>query len=370
MLEIRYSYIKLLQLSQEIFEHFGFSKEDSLTAAQNLLMADLRGIESHGVARLRGYLRLIEQKRINPKATPCIIRENATTAVLDADQSLGLIVAEKAMDIAIAKAQESGVGMVSVGNSSHFGIAGTYVLKALTENMIGVSMTNASALVAPTRGKTRLLGTNPIAVGVPSLSYPSFLADLATTTAANGKLEILQRKGQEAPYNWLQDAEGLPTSNANALKIGGALLPLGGDELHGSHKGFALGSIVDIFSGVFSGANFSAWVPPFPAYVPIPENPVGKGIGHFFMAMRIDNWEEEQVFLSRMDQWIESVLNTTPIDPLKPVIVPGMPEHQAYQNNLENGIALHPIVIEEINELLKELDLYDKHHLSSNLQGA
>src|SRR5690606_39007648 len=147
----------------------------------------------------------------------------------------------------------------------HFGIAGYHSMMALEQDMIGISMTNASPLVAPTFSTERLLGTNPISVASPAGEEPPFVGDMATTTAANGKLEILQRKHQDAPEGWIQDADGAGTTDPHALKNGGALLPLGGDKEHGSHKGYLLGSVVDIFSAILSGANYGPWVPPFPA---------------------------------------------------------------------------------------------------------
>ena len=211
---------------------------------------------------------------------------------MDGDSGLGLVVAPFAMDLAISKAENVGSGWIAVRNSNHFGIAAQHAMKALEEDMIGIVMTNASALVAPTFSIERLLGTNPICVAIPAGEEPPFVADLATTTAANGKLEILQRKNQQAPAGWIQDKDGNISTNPHELKTGGALLPLGGDREHGSHKGYALGAIVDIFSGVLSGANYGPWVPPFPAFIPVPENMPGKGIGHFFGAMRIDAFRD------------------------------------------------------------------------------
>ena len=166
------------------------------------------------------------------------------------------------MRLAIEKAKNVGTGWVAVKNSNHYGIAGYHAMMALKANCIGISMTNASPLVAPTFGKERLLGTNPISIAIPAGEEPPFVADMATTTAANGKLEILQRKNESAPLGWLQDKEGRPTQSAQGVVEGGALLPLGGDRDHGSHKGFILGSVVDILSGVLSGANYGPWVPP------------------------------------------------------------------------------------------------------------
>ncbi len=184
---------------------------------------------------------------------------------------------------------------------------------ALDHDMIGMAMTNASPLVAPTFSIDRMLGTNPICVVVPAGKEPAFVADLATTTAANGKLEILQRKNQDAPPGWIQDKDGKSSTDPHELKRGGALLPLGSDKDHGSHKGYALGAIVDIFSAVFSGANYAPWVPPFPAYVPMPTQQPGKGIGHFFGAMRIDAFRPADEFKNSMDHWIQGFRNARTI---------------------------------------------------------
>ncbi len=274
----------------------GCPEAEAQTAASALVSADLRGIDSHGVARLSGYVRLWEAGRIIAKPEIRVIHESPSTGVVDGGSGLGLVVAPFAMDLAIQKARQAGTGWVSVQHSNHFGIAAYHAMKALDHDMIGIAMTNASALVAPTWSRERMLGTNPICVAIPAGKYPPFVADFATTTAANGKLEILQRKNLEAPEGWIQDAEGNSVTDAHALKHGGALLPLGGDREHGSHKGYALGAIVDIFSAVLSGANYGPWVPPFPAYVPMPENQPGKGIGHFFGAMRIDAFRTADAF--------------------------------------------------------------------------
>jgi LDH2 family malate/lactate/ureidoglycolate dehydrogenase len=217
--------------------------------------------------------------------------------------------------------------------------------------MIGIAMTNASALVAPTFSRERMLGTNPICVAVPAGRQPPFVADLATTTAANGKLEILQRKKMDAPLGWIQDADGNPTSDAFALKTNGALLPLGSSKEHGSHKGYALGAIVDIFSGVLSGANYGPWVPPFPAYVPMPVEMPGEGIGHFFGAMRIDAFRTAEQFKADMDKWIERFRSAEPIDGNEKVLIPGDPERETEKTRMEQGIPLHLSVLEDLNNL-------------------
>jgi LDH2 family malate/lactate/ureidoglycolate dehydrogenase len=193
--------------AQQVFVAMGCSEIDAAIATDNLLAADLRGVESHGLARLSGYVRLWQQGRINTHPAIKIIRQNATSATMDADAGLGLVVATQAMDLAIEKALVTGAGFVAVQNSNHFGIAGNYAMRALPKGLIGIASTNASPLVAPAGGKDRLLGTNPLAFAIPAGVEPPFVLDMATTTAANGKLEILQRQDKKAPFGWVLDKE-------------------------------------------------------------------------------------------------------------------------------------------------------------------
>ncbi len=349
-----YAYDQLLVFSKRIFLKIGCSEKDAETAAKVLLSADLRGVDSHGVARLSGYVRLWAAKRINATPTIKIIHETPSTAVVDGDSGLGLVVAPQAMQVAIDKAHNVGTGWVSVQNSNHYGIAGIHAMMALPHDMIGISMTNASALVAPTFSTEKLLGTNPIAVAIPAGKEQPFVADFATTTAANGKLEILQRKNESAPLGWVQTKDGAPTTNAGELKQGGALLPLGGDKEHGSHKGYMLGSIVDIFSAVLSGANFGPWVPPFPAYIPMPENMPGKGIGHFFGAMRIDAFRPAEDFKSNMDLWIQRFKSAKATEGNAAVIIPGEPEVEMEKERRLHGIPLVGPVVDDLQKLAAE----------------
>ncbi len=351
-----FSYNQLYTFSKNIFQKIGCSITDAETAAKALLSADLRGIDSHGVARLIGYVRLWEIKRVNSAPEIKIIHETPSTAVVDGDRGLGLVVAPYAMNVAIEKAIKVGTGWVSVQNSNHFGIGAYHAMMALPHDMIGIAMTNASALVAPTFSKQRMLGTNPIAVAIPAGKEQPFVADFATTTAANGKLEILQRKNQPAPLGWVQTKNGDPSTNANELKEGGSLLPLGGDREHGSHKGYMLGSIVDIFSGILSGANYGPWVPPFPAYLPMPEDLPGKGVGHFLGAMRIDAFRTSDDFKNNMDNWIRAFKKATPIDGIEQVTIPGEPEIEMEKERMQNGIPLVQSVVDELLNLEEKFD--------------
>jgi L-2-hydroxycarboxylate dehydrogenase (NAD+) len=350
------AYSSLNDFCAAIFLKIGCSEKDAVLATKVLISADARGVDSHGVARLSGYVRLWESNRINATPNIQVVHETPSTAVVDGDGGLGLVVAPQAMEIAIKKAEIAGTGWVAVRNSNHYGIAGYHAMMALEKDMIGISMTNASPLVSPTFSLDRLLGTNPIAVAVPADKQPPFVADFATTTAANGKLEILQRVGKEAPEGWIQDAKGAVSTNPHELKDGGALLPLGGDRDHGSHKGYCLGSVVDIFSAVLSGANYGPWVPPFVAFLPLPENPVGKGIGHFFGAMRIDAFRPADEFKAHMDNWITTFRNSRAIDGEK-VLIPGDPERWMEEERMRNGIPVQIKVKEDLIQLAAKFGL-------------
>jgi LDH2 family malate/lactate/ureidoglycolate dehydrogenase len=349
-MERKFPYEQLYTFTHAVFISMGCSQAHAAIAAKVLLSADLRGIDSHGVARLSGYIRLWQAGRINATPNIAVIHETPSTAVVDGDRGLGLVIAPFAMEIAMQKAAAVGTGWVAVQNSNHFGIAGYHAMLALEKDMIGMAMTNASALVAPTFSVEKMLGTNPIAVAIPAKEQPPFVADFATTTAANGKLEILQRKLEDTPLGWVQDQYGSASTDANILKKEGALLPLGSDREHGSHKGYALGSIVDIFSAVLSGASYGPWAPPFPAYIPMPEDMPGKGLGHFLGAMRVDAFRPAEEFKGHMDHWINRFRNATPIKSQEKVLIPGDPEREMENTRMVSGIPLLPIVVEDLQK--------------------
>jgi LDH2 family malate/lactate/ureidoglycolate dehydrogenase len=341
----------LRAFTQNIFLAMGCSEEHATLSADVLLQADLRGIDSHGVARLVGYVRLWEKKRINTTPNITIVHQTPTTATVDGDAGLGLVVAPFAMRLAIEKAEQYGSGWVSVRNSNHFGIAGYHALMAVEKDMIGFAMTNASPLVAPTFSNERLLGTNPMCYAFPAGKYPPLVVDMATSAAANGKLEIAQRSGKQVPEGWIQDASGNYTTDPHALKKGGSLLPLGSDREHGSHKGFGLSATVDILSAVLSGANYGPWVPPFVAFLEPPNDPVGLGIGHFVGAMRVDGFRPVDEFKANLDNWITRFKSASTIDSSQKVIIPGEPELEAETERKQNGIPLVDAVVNDLDGL-------------------
>lgn len=352
-----YSYDSLKSFTHSVLSKCGCPPHDADLASEVLLSADMRGVDSHGVARLIDYVRQLQDGTINPVPEIKVTHETPSTAVVDGGNGIGLIVAPKAMEIAMAKAESVGSGWVSVGHSHHFGIAAYHAMLGLKKDMVGIAMTNATPLVAPTFSNERMLGTNPISVAIPAGSEPPFVADFATSTVANGKLEILQRKEMPAPLGWLQQSDGQPTTDAHGLKNDGALLPLGGDREHGSHKGYCLGSIVDIFSAVFSGANYGPWVPGFVSYTPTPDESVGAGLGHFLGAMRIDAFRPADEFKTHMDNWITRFRNASQVHPDKPVYVPGDPERISQSERKIKGIPLHQKVVNDLNEVARKLGL-------------
>lgn len=346
-----YSFERLQRFTRDVFLAIGCPEKSADLAAEVLISADLRGIDSHGIARLPGYVRLYDHGRLNPDPDIRIVHETPSTGVVDGDRGLGLVVAPRAMEIAMDKAGQVGSGWISVRNSNHFGIAGYHAMMALQRDMIGWTMTHAAPLVAPTFSLEKMLGTNPLAVAVPAMEEPPFVADFASTAVAYGKFEILQRKGLPAPLGWAQDAGGNPTTDSNAVRNGGGLLPLGTDREHGSHKGYGLGAIVDIFSGVLSGANYGPWVPPFAtAGFMSAQEGVGAGTGHFLGAMRIDGFRPADEFRRHMDNWIRRFRTAKAVDGQK-VLIPGDPEREAEASRRMEGIPLIGAVVGQLEEL-------------------
>ncbi len=338
-----------------VFTKMGCSTADAKLATDVLVHADLRGIDSHGVARLSGYVRLWEAGRINTAAKIKIIHETPSTATIDGDAGLGLVIAQKAMQIALQKAHKVGSGWVAIKNSNHFGIAAHHSLLAVQQNMVGISMTNASPLVAPTNSKERLLGTNPMCYALPAGKYSPIVADMATSAAANGKLEIAQRLGKNIPEGWVQDKKGNSSTNPAELKKGGALLPLGSMEEAG-HKGYALASVVDIFSGVLSGANYGPWVPPFVSFLPLANDMPGEGLGHFVGAMRVDGFRPIEDYTKNIEQWVARFKSSPAIDG-KNVLIPGEPETIKQAIRIQNGIPLTHDIVNDLEELGEKLGI-------------
>lgn len=354
---MKYSYDYLQQFTIDVLIRMGFSPKDSAECAKVFLAAEIRGHSTHGVVRLGDYYKLWEAGRINTRPNVKIERETPSTAVVNGDGTIGMVPAKFSMELAIKKAKEVGTGWVSTYNSCNFGIAGYYAMMALEQDMIGITMTNASPLVSPTFSAEALLGTNPIAIAIPAKKQPPFIADFATTPINRGKFTLAAKKGEKIGFGFAQDKDGHPTDNPSILEMGGSMLPLGGDRVHGSHKGYCMGAIVDIFSAVFSGANFGPFVPPMVAYLPLLDTQVGEGLGHFFGAMRIDAFQEADVFKSRMDQWIETFRNAKPAEGHAKVLIPGDPERESEAQIRVEGIELIPQVESDLRLIAEKSGL-------------
>ncbi len=353
-MEKLFQYKQLKNFVFTLFTKIGCTKEEAEGISEVLITADLRGIPSHGLIRTSLYLGLWEKGRITLNPVLTKIHETPSTATLDAGNGFGIIGAQKAMKLAIEKAKICGTGWVSLINSNHFGIAGYYAMMATEENMIGITTTNASPLVAPTWSTSKFLGTNPIAVAIPAGKNPPFVADFATTPIAQGKLAIMENKGMECATGYVQDKYGNPSTHPNVLKNDGAIVPLGSDYEHGSHKGYCLGAIADIFSSVLGGANFGPYTPPQVAFLPLIEKSVGKGIGHFFGAMRIDAFRPADEFKASMDEWIATFRNAKPSEGHNEVLIPGDPERRKTEKHMKEGIPVMQTTLDDLNRLAEK----------------
>lgn len=352
-----YNHKYLLEFATDIFIRTGCSRDDAVTIASVLVAAELRGHSSHGMMRVKEYYEMWKHGRVNASPEVQVVYDRPATAVVDGDRCFGPVSAVKAMRLAIEKAAATGTGWVAVRNSNHFGIAGYYSMMALQHEMVGIAVTNANPLVVPSLSVSRYLGTNPLAVAVPAMEEPPFVADFATTPIARGKLAVAEKKGEKVPLGYVQDADGNPSDDPGILRHGGGMVTLGGDMTHGSYKGYCLSAVIDIFSSLFSGANYGPFVPPGVAYLPVPENQPGSGTGHFFGAMRVDAFRPADEFKKTMDHWIRTFRSAKPAKGETEVLIPGDPERRAEEMNRKSGISLVPAVVEELKAVAAELGL-------------
>ncbi|MEO2008073.1 MAG: Ldh family oxidoreductase [Pirellulaceae bacterium] len=354
MSDKRFSAERLLRFTNAIFVDAGIPDEDASVAAGVLLASDLRGIESHGIARLFHYTEMLHCGRVNPRPDIHIAHETPSTATVEGDNGLGLVVGPRACEIAMDKAELAGSGWIAVRGSNHFGIAGYYVMRALARDMIGWAMTNASPWVAPLWGAERRLGTNPIAIAFPGLKEPPVVIDMATSVVAYGKIEIARRNGESIPPDWAVDELGQPTTDPNEVPGGGALAPLGTDRERGGHKGYCLAAMVDLLTGVLPGANWGPFVPSFWPRNGEPEQRGGQGLGHFFGAMRIDGFGPADEFKSRVDEWIKCMRETKPAAGTDGPLIPGDCERENERERSANGIPLSAAVVATLDELSRK----------------
>jgi len=340
--EPRFPYQQLHDFSTRVFEAAGIPPEQARIASTNMLVADMRGIETHGVQRLSFYLRGLALGAVEADTELSVVRELPSTVAFDANRGLGLVMAQKAMERCIEKAEESGICLATVRNSSHFGIAGRYALMAAERGMCGMAMTNTSPLVVPTFAKQKALGTNPIAFAAPTSGTP-FCLDMSTSTVAVGKIEVAKRLGIPIPEGWASDADGEATTDPFSSA---GLTPLGGSRLTSGHKGYGLALMVEIFCGQLAGNPSSGRIPR------THEGGDSGETGHMFMAWRVDAFRDQDDFIAEMDDMVAMLhgMEVGTAYPDQRVLVPGDPEVAAEEENRRLGIPVRRRVLQELNE--------------------
>ena len=346
----RVDHRKLTSFVSNAFEKLGVPKDDAAIAAQGLVAADLRGVDTHGVIRFNPnswYVKWLKDGEMSPAPNIRMVSESASSALLDGDRGIGMVIGRRAMEMAISKAKESGVAMVAVRNSRHFGMSANYAMQALPHDMIGIAMTNASRQVVPTFGREARFGTNPICLAAPALEELPFVIDMATTTAAAGKLELAARQGKAIPRGWALTERAETTDDPRVAQKARRLLPLGGTREGGSHKGYGLAIMVEILCGVLSGT-----------VTALNDNQDPRG--HFFGAIRIDAFRPAQEFKSDMDRLIRELKSTPPVDSQERVYVAGEIEFETAKERAANGIPLLSSVLKGLKEVSEQLGVsYD-----------
>ncbi|GAC1406649.1 MAG: Ldh family oxidoreductase [Candidatus Velthaea sp.] len=335
---------------QSILSKVEVAPQDAAIVADVLVSADLRGIESHGVARLESYY-VNRLRNGQMQAHPAVetVRETDTSIAIDAGNGLGHPTAKRAMEKIIEKAKTHGAAFGAVRNSNHYGIAGYYAMMGLEHDLIGMASTNSVRFGAPTYGREIMLGTNPLAFAIPTGNEPAFVLDFATTTVPRGKLEVYNRKGKALNPGWAIDENGVQTLDPQvALK--GALLPLGGLGIdNGGHKGYGLGLLVDIFCGVLSGGKFGNDTPR-PT-----DGPQPGAISHWFAAFRVDGFRDVAEFKRDMDKELRDFKDSAKTPGQDRIYVAGEIEHEKTLANRKNGVPVHVKVWDGLEKLAGEL---------------
>ncbi|MGZ8518654.1 MAG: Ldh family oxidoreductase [Candidatus Binatia bacterium] len=346
----RINHEKLIRFVSRSFEKLGVPAADAEIAANVLVASDLRGVDTHGVIRFNPhawYVKWLRDGAMTAKPNIRVVTENASTALLDADNGMGFVAGHRAMGLAINKAKESGVGIVTVRNSRHYGMSAYYSMLALPHDMIGIAMTNASRQVVPTFGREARFGTNPISFAVPAKDERPFVLDMATTTAAAGKLELAIRLGKPVPTGWALNERAEPTTDPKVAQQARRLLPLGGSRESGSHKGYGLGILVEILCGVLTGTVTAL-------------NANQEPRGHFFGAINPAAFRPAAEFTADMDRLIRKLRSTPPVEGESRVYVAGEIEFETAEERAERGIPLHGSVLKGLRAVSEQVGVpYD-----------
>jgi L-2-hydroxycarboxylate dehydrogenase (NAD+) len=351
---------RLRQFVKEVFVRLEVPADDAATVADNLVSADLRGVRSHGVARLERYVNGIKDGLIKPR-TPCtVVAESAASATLNAHDGLGQPAGKRAMEMAIEKAAKVGAGFVSVRNSNHYGIAAYYAMMALPHNMIGISLTNSAPLVVPTFGREIIVGTNPISVAAPAGRDRPFVLDMATSTVPRGKVEVYNRMEKEMPTGWASDHTGKSTGNAGLVldnlinRVGGGLFPLGGaGETWGGHKGYGLSLLVDVLTGVLAGGHFGAHV-----YEKTADGkPQPANVCHLLGALDLSGFGDPVAFQQRLAQYQNELRSSAKAEGEERIFVHGEREFEMAERYAEIGAPIHPKSVGTMRFIAGELGI-------------
>lgn len=343
----------LEKFMHDVFVELGAPPKEAAIIADVLIASDLRGIESHGAQRLKMYFDRIKAGNHSAATNLSVIKETATTARLDAGHGMGHVAAYKAMEMAISKAKTYGTGAVSVGNSTHYGIAGYYSLMAIKEGMIGLTVTNARPSIAPTFGIENMLGTNPLTIGIPTDEAFPFLIDCATSITQRGKIELLARTKTPTPAGWVINNKGeLATDSAEILESllnnAAALLPLGGaGETLGGYKGYGYGAAVEILSAAL-------WGGPFMKDLTLDR---GYQLGHFFMAIDVEGFIELEIFKKVAGEICRALRNSQKAPGEARIYTAGEKEHEIEQKRRKEGIPLNRSIQQDFKIMQDELGL-------------
>lgn len=329
----------------DVLDKIGIVKSDAERVSDVLVSADLRGIKSHGLARLPIYVKRLQEGLINKKPNIKAIKENKGVALLDGDNGLGQVVSSTAMKKCIDLAKEYGFSIVGLKNSNHFGIAAYYSMMASENDLIGFVATNTSPLMAPFGGCEAMLGTNPFTVSIPAGKEADIVLDMATSLVPRGKIEVSKRNGQKIPSNWAIDAEGNPTDNPiEALK--GTLLPVGGP------KGYGMAVVIDILAGLMTGATYLDQVGSL-----FGDHDKNQNLGMIMVTLDVSNFMEIEEFKEKIDEYIYSIRDSKKVPGNGRIYLPGEIEYNNTVRNKEEGIKLESALVEEIRELSNSLDI-------------
>jgi LDH2 family malate/lactate/ureidoglycolate dehydrogenase len=323
---------KLRDAVSDIFVGCGLSTGDADVVADSLVQADLRGVSSHGVQRVPGYVAGLRKGSINPRPSLAVVVDEGSRAVVDGDNGMGQVGANRAMGLAVERSREHGIGAVGIRRSMHCGAMAYWALQSVAVDCIGIATTNAGLNMAPTGGRDRIVGNNPIAIAVPTNREWPMVLDMATSVVAGGKLDMAAIRGQKIPYGWATDRDGVPTDDP-AVARKGLLLPVGGP------KGYGLALMLDVLAGVLTGARFGGGLGP-------------DGSGQFFISLKVDGFMPVAEFKQRMDDVIDQIHGSALAEGNTRIFVPGEIEDLTARERTIRGIPLERAIVRDLNGLL------------------